>query len=120
MSNAFRKKMGSAGMSIKPSNTIPWEVVLADGSTMRTNYADVMKRWKHDFELLRNYQNNRTIELCDLPDLFVNHQDTSSLAAVITIQGVRYVFLKANKGKALGNDSVDFLVFFSSFLKKNT
>ena len=92
-------------MSIKPSNTIPWEVVLDDGSTS-TRYVEVMKRWKHDFELLLNYQNDRTIELCDLPDIPVNHLDTSSLGAVITIEEVRYASLKANKGKALGNDQI--------------
>ena len=40
-------------MSTKPKKNIPWEVVLADGSTS-TNYDDVMSRWKHDFEERRN------------------------------------------------------------------
>ena len=53
-----------------------------------------------------NYQNDRTIELCDLPDLPTNHFDTSSLDAAITIEEVRYAVLKANKGKALGNDQI--------------
>ena len=34
------------------------------------------------------------------------HLDTSSLDAVLTIEEVRYAFLKANKGKALGNDQI--------------
>ena len=92
-------------MSMKPRNTIPWEVVLADGSTS-TRYVDVMERWKHDFERLLNYQNDQTIELCDLPDLPTNHFDTSPLDAAITIEEVRYAVLKANKGKALGNDQI--------------
>ena len=46
------------------------------------------------------------MELCDLPDLHVNYQDTSSLDAVITIEEVRYSFLKANKGKPLGNNQI--------------
>ena len=104
-SNAFWKKMGSVGMSTKPKKNIPWEVVLADGSTS-TNYDDVMSRWKHDFELLLNYQNHQTIELCDLPELPVNLLDTSSLDATITIEEVSYALLKANKGKALGNDQI--------------
>ena len=60
--------MGSVGMSTEPEKNIPWEVVLADGSTS-TNYDDVMSRWKHDFELLLNYQNHQNIELRDLPEL---------------------------------------------------
>ena len=92
-------------MSTKPKKKIQWEVVLADGSTS-TNYDDVMSRWKHDFELLLNYQNHQTIELCDLPELPVNLLDTSSLDATITIEEVRYALLKANKGKALGNDQI--------------
>ena len=70
-------------MSTKPKKNIPWEVVLPDGSTS-TNYDDVMSRWKHDFELLLNYQNDQTIELCDLPELPVNLLDTSSLDTTIT------------------------------------
>ena len=97
--------MGSVEMSIKPINTIPWEVVLADGLTS-TRYVDVMERWKHDFERLLNYQNNRTIELCDLPDLPINYVDTSSLGAALTNEEVRYTVLKANKAKALGNDQI--------------
>ena len=69
-------------MSIKPSNTTPWEVVLADGSTS-TSYVDVMEHWKHDFERLLNYQNDRTIELCDLPDIPINHVLVLSILILI-------------------------------------
>ena len=65
-----------------------------------------MSRWNHDFELLLNYLNHQTVELCDLPELPVNFLDTSSLDAPITIEEVRYALLKGNKGKALGNDQI--------------
>ena len=44
--------------------------------------------------------------MCNLPELPVNLLDTSSLDATITIEEVRYALLKANKGKALGNDQM--------------
>ena len=88
----FWKTMGNVGISKHKHKNIPWEVILQDGS-VSTNRDDVLQVWKSAFEQLLN---------------------TSEVNNEITIQEVRLALMRANQGKALGDDGIPVEVLHSN------
>ena len=108
----FWKTMGNVGISKHEHKSIPLEVILQDGS-VSTNKEDVLQAWKSAFEQLLN-----TSETDPVSGIHIAIErsilDTTSLNSAITIQEVRLALLRANQGKALGDDRIPVEVLHSN------
>ena len=104
--------MGNVGISKQEHKNIPWEVILQHGS-VSTNKDDVLQVWTSAFEQLLN-----TSEADPGSDIHIDIErsilDTTSLNNEITIQEVRLALLRANQGKALGDDGIPVRVLHSN------
>ena len=100
----FWKSIGNVGIRTSSNKDIPWEVVHSDGS-ISTVKAEVLERWKSDFEQLLN-SNDADPHLMVTSDINRQEIDTQSLNCDITFDEVRQSTLSANRGKALGDDGI--------------
>ncbi len=104
-SGDFWKKIGKFGIKNKSNKSIPWEIVNEDGS-ISTHKADVIERWRNDFELLLNPPDIRYDGT--MPPLLerLGERDTSMINEGITTDEVRYAVRNAGMGKAVGDDDI--------------
>ncbi len=100
----FWRKIGTLGINKREARNIPWEIVNADGS-ISTCHAEVLERWKADYEQLLNPQgppNSGGI----IPDQLYRDINADELSTDITLNELQYALVRAKRGKALGEDMI--------------
>ena len=103
----FWKKFGQISIASERKHSIPWEVVLSDGSVSNAQN-DVLERWQSDFSSLLNQPLLDVDERCE-----TNLLNTPSIPIIdtglenpITLTEVKKAISNAKSGKAVGCDDI--------------